>query len=77
METEDKYVKGYNSGYFIMKYEVDLSKKIENNLPRTNDFLQGFFDGCEQLRLENMYEQLLQLKGIRNSRSDLEKDFKE
>ena len=75
MEAEEKYIKGFNSGYFITKYEVDLSKILHNNLSCPNEFFEGFFEGKEQFMFENNLEELQHLKTRRKEKDDLEREI--
>lgn len=71
METESKYIKGFNTGYLISKYENDLLIKLEKNFSKSNDFFQGFAEGSEEVKLEFEKKQYFNFKEIRKKGKDL------
>lgn len=75
MNTEQQYARGFNTGYFLTKYEAKLLNGIIKNLPFTGAFFQGLFDGKEEVEHENVREQLNQLHKIRNEKQSPQRDF--
>ena len=73
MNTEQQYAQAFNNGYLIAKYEATLFQTVSKNLSPANTYLEGFFDGREQLELEKTKEQLLSLEQLRNKGFDRDK----
>jgi hypothetical protein len=77
-EQEMLFIKGFNNGYMLKKYEPNLLHIIVDNLRPTNDYLAGFFAGKEEFELENSHKELDELrvlrKGSRDKENDLDKD---
>jgi len=74
MEKEKKYITGFNTGYFLSKYELGLVNKFLQNLPLSGDFFQGFFAGRREVELENMREQHNHLRCLRNSGKEISRE---
>ncbi|HNP22617.1 MAG TPA: hypothetical protein PKM63_22255 [Panacibacter sp.] len=71
MDTENKYVKGFNTGYFIAKHESNLSNKLVKNSSNTDDFFRGLIDGTLEVKLEFQRRQLFILEEIRKKGNDI------
>jgi hypothetical protein len=66
MDPEIEYIKAFNNGYMLALYESLLLNTISKNLAPTNNYLQGFFDGKEQLELENSKDHLIEIGKLRS-----------
>jgi len=75
MNYETNYTKGFNTGYFVTKYEPILSEKLTLSLPVNNDFFQGFFAGKEQLIYEKETELLQTLNQMRQKDQQQEREL--
>jgi len=75
MDTEKKYIQGFNSGYLLAKHEPALLSKIITGLTPANDYLEGLFEGKEQLELENTRNKLNDLQQLRDKSRDRENDL--
>lgn len=60
--NEEMYIKGFNAGYFISKYEPKLSLTIIKEKSQDNIFLSGMIDSI------NFYIQEMQLESLKNLR---------
>lgn len=49
---EDKYLKGFNSGYLMRKYDPILSKEIVSIQNFESEYLEGLRNGMAQMELE-------------------------
>jgi len=75
MDTEKRYIQGFNSGYLLAKHEPTLLSKIAAGLAPATDYLEGFFSGKEEYELENTRSQLDDLNRIRNQSKGRENDL--
>jgi hypothetical protein len=75
MDSEKRYIQGFNSGYLLAKHEPTLLSKIITGLTPANDYLEGLFEGKQQLELENTKRQLNELQQLRNQSKDRENDL--
>lgn len=73
MDTEEKFIKGFNHGYTLAEHEPDLLSKIVKNLDSTNDYVQGIISGKEEFELEKSRTHLDDLTQLRNKSQDREK----
>ena len=70
---EQKYIKGFNSGYLLAKHMPTLLSKVVKNISPTDDFSEGLFSGKEEYELENSRTQIEELKRLRNKSKDRDK----
>jgi hypothetical protein len=77
MDTEKRYIQGFNSGYLLAKHDPALLSKIITGLTPTNDYLEGLFEGKEQLELENTKSQLNELQKLRSKSKDKTKGLED
>ena len=72
--NEEKYIKGFNSGYILAGHKPELLQTITENLSTTNDYVAGLVDGKGQLKQEKRQAQTkAELENLRNSTN--EKDW--
>lgn len=71
---EQQYIKGFNHGYTLSRYEPGLTTKIIKNLNPANDYLSGFFSGKEEWELEQSRSQLDEIQRLRDNSKDREQD---
>lgn len=64
--SEEKYTKGFNSGYILAGHKPELLQTVTQNLPPTNDYVTGLMDGKEQLELEKTKDQMSEMEQLRN-----------
>lgn len=74
METEEKYIDGFNTGYLIARHEARLADILPKNLVNVNDFFQGFIDGKDQQLIEVKLSELKQLK-VAKFKGSLEREL--
>lgn len=72
---EQHYIKGFNDGYTIAKYNFDLITKIIQNLQPIDEYLEGFFSGKEEFEIEHSLVQLKELNRLRNQSKDRAHDL--
>lgn len=75
MNTENQYSKAFNDGYILAKHEPNLLNIISKNLVPSNNYLQGFFKGKSQYKLENNTNQLVELGELRSKSKFKHNDF--
>ena len=71
MDTEKKFIKGFNHGYILAEHEPDLLNKIVKSLielDSKNDYVQGVASGKEEL--EKARTHLDDLNRLRNKSQD-------
>ena len=51
-DHEKQYMKGFNSGYIIAKYEPDLYSTVIKGLQSNNELLDGFLTGGKEYEHE-------------------------
>lgn len=73
MEQKNQYMQGFNSGYFLAKFEPGLLSKLLNQLTPVGDYLEGFFSGKEQFELEYTHKQINELDQLRKNFEDRDK----
>lgn len=66
MNTEQKYIQGFNSGYVLAKHEPNLLNTISKNLNLNCNYLQGIFAGKEEFELEKSKDQLFEIGKLRS-----------
>lgn len=71
--NEEKYIKGFNSGYILASHKPELLQVVTENLAPNNDYVIGLIKGREQLEQEKTNEQLQLMSNIR-SRLSSERD---
>lgn len=64
--NEEKYIKGFNNGYVLAEHKPELLKTVTQNLPPTNEYVEGIFDGKEQLENEKIQEQMQFIGNLRS-----------
>ncbi len=75
MNTEIKYIEGFNKGYLLAKHEPALLGQVVKNVQPKTDYLQGFFSGREEFELENLRNHLNDLDRLRNQQKNLENEL--
>lgn len=74
MNSERQYAQAFNNGYILAQYEPKLLNTISKTLaPTTNNYLEGFLAGKEQLEFENGKNKLLELQKLRYQSYDRNK----
>ncbi len=62
---EQKFIKGFNSGYLLAQHTPDIIKKLSVTVDPSNDYLSGIQLGAKQYRKERFKSQAKDLN--RNS----------
>jgi len=70
MNTEIKYIEGFNNGYLLAEHKPELLKNISKSLKPANEYLEGVLDGKEQKENERVNEQLRDLNELRGNSQD-------
>lgn len=65
-KEEQQFVKGFNNGYLLARYEPVLTSQIAKTLQPDNDYLSGFLSGKEEFELEQTKAQVNQLDQLRS-----------
>ena len=64
MEEEPTYVKFFNDGYKLAKFQPDLYERIKESLNTENELDQAIMDGAEQWQKEKERQRLAELGDI-------------
>lgn len=62
-EQEKQFIKGFNNGYFIAKYQPDLFEKLEKISNPDNEYFQGLLSGKKEYTTE---KNILLLKDLKH-----------
>ena len=73
MNTEEKFIKGFNHGYTLAKHEPDFLSNILKGLRSSNNYIEGIYSGKEEFEIEKSRAHLDDLSRIRNKSRDREK----
>lgn len=73
MNTEQQYIKGFNTGYLLTKYELEVSQKVIKNLPHIGEYFQGIFEGNNMAHQEQQLVKVEELKMLRSREQNREK----
>ncbi len=73
--NEEKYTKGFNSGYILAEHKQELLQTVTNHLPPSNDYVTGLLDGKEQLEQEKTQEQVSEIEELRNRSNSRENEI--
>lgn len=69
--TNEKYIKGFNHGYYLKKHKPELLKSILQSKSE-NDYFKGLNDGSKVLEKERIKNRLQELKK-KNISKDIER----
>ena len=70
--NEEKYIKGFNSGYTLASHKPELLQTMAENLPPANDYVAGLLDGKSEREDEKRNEQFKAMEELRNRSADKE-----
>lgn len=68
--NEEKYIKGYNSGYILASHKPELLQIITQNLSLANDYTVGILSGKNQFEKERQSVQIQDIEKLRNHGKD-------
>jgi len=57
---ENKYIKGFNSGYLMRKFKPELYKQMVQGMESSSDYSTGIVDGGGQYETERTHQQIKQ-----------------
>ena len=72
---EKQYIKGFNYGFLIAKYEPKLMSSITMTLTPKNTYLEGMINGNLEFQFEHTHEQLREVENLRNNSNDRRVDL--
>jgi hypothetical protein len=75
MNTETQFIKAFNNGYTLAKYEPELLQSVSKNLSPNNTYLEGLLEGKEQCTKEYTQEKLTDLDNLRNHTQEKDKEL--
>lgn len=67
MGNEQQYIKGFNQGYIVTKYNPSLMNSISATLSPSNSYLEGMVEGKQEMEFEQMREQLEEFENLRGN----------
>ena len=65
MENEKQFIQGFNSGFILAQYQMELFNSIINAVHSKPLYVQGMVEGKEQLKIEKDNEKLKELNKLR------------
>ncbi|MBK8245101.1 MAG: hypothetical protein IPK88_16865 [Saprospiraceae bacterium] len=68
--NEKQFIAGFNSGYLLTKYELDLLNSILKNINHVNSYISGMTYGQKEYKLDFDSEKLKDLKQLRITNRD-------
>jgi hypothetical protein len=71
----DNYQKGFNSGYFLSKYEPEIAEKIFGAIPNQSEYSNGMYEGKNEHEMEKIRDRLNEIaKNKQKDDKELDKD---
>jgi hypothetical protein len=67
---ESKFIKGFNAGYFLAKYEPKVLMDLLEHIHPKNSYISGMNFGQLEFRIEVDKSQLEELKSIRHQKDN-------
>ncbi len=76
MEQQPNYIKGFNDGYKLAKYQPELYEKLRDSLSEGNEYERGVLEGSREFEKEKDKEKgrMEELNSLRESK-DKAKDM--
>lgn len=74
MENEKEFIKGYNQGYILKKFDGPSFESLINGFRDNNDYTEGFSEGGKEAVKEIDLNKLNELNEIRSRNNDFERD---
>ena len=71
--NEIQFIKGFNAGYLLAKYEPQLLIGLLDKISPINSYVDGMSNGVKEYELERTYERLNELESLKE-RQSREKD---
>lgn len=71
--SEIQFIKGFNAGYLMAKYEPHLLRGMLEKISPINSYVDGMNYGEKEYELERSYDRLNELEGLKEMQSK-EKD---
>ncbi|MBK8245335.1 MAG: hypothetical protein IPK88_18055 [Saprospiraceae bacterium] len=68
--VESKYIKGFNAGYFLAKYEPKVLLELLEHIHSINSYISGMNFGQKEFQFEIDNSQLEKLKYIRHQKDN-------
>lgn len=69
--NERQFIKGFNSGYFLAKYEPEIINVILKGISPVNSYISGMVNGRKKFELEHANSHLNELLLIRKKSRDI------
>ena len=70
--NENLYIKGFNSGYLLAKFETELLTLILEGIHANDSYVIGLIDGKEEYILSVYRDRTEDLRRLEKSNDDLE-----
>jgi len=71
MKTDNKrFIAGFNGGYLMAKYCIDLAALVVNGVKQSFDYLDGFREGVNTYKKERQQEHLNAINRLRDGNVD-------
>ena len=74
MEDDKKFIKGFNDGYILSKYESLLANSIGKTVEKSDNYTEGLIEGIEMHGREITDKNIQEFKDLREPPSQ-EKDI--
>lgn len=66
MENEKQYVQGFNNGFLLAQYQMEIYNSIVNSITSKSAYTEGMRDGKEQLETGQKKEKMTNLQQLRD-----------
>jgi hypothetical protein len=72
METQEQtYLKGFNDGYKLARYQPEILKKIQDSLSEGVEYERGLIAGVQEWQQEKTKTRESELKELRDNNQEL------
>ncbi|MCI1266520.1 MAG: hypothetical protein LKG19_08080 [Saprospiraceae bacterium] len=68
--NETKFIKGFNTGYFLAKYEPKVLMDVLEHIHPINSYISGMNFGQQEFQIEVDKSHLKELKSIRHQKDN-------
>ncbi len=76
MEQEPTYIKGFNDGYKLAKFQPELYAKLSDSLSQDNEYERGILEGAKEFEKEREHTRVGELDQVRKAK-ELSKDLEQ
>ncbi len=75
MENEQQYIKGFNQGYIVTKYNPTLMNSISATLSPSNPYSEGMLHGKAEHEFEQTKDKFKEIENLRANSNNRANEF--